>query len=476
MRKGYVIQEEIPLEEKPLYAEPPKTTTTPRTVIILGSSDILRSKTRRTIIDTSKNYSYVDGSEEEIYCWAIRNTDGIKALRNFPPHYPLKKDGPCGMEVPGEVVIASGISEGDEVELHINAEEHYVLIHSVNGEKNSDVVRSWKNLAELKPDYPKEPLPIEKVKIPTKVDQYGVLMKDEKGNPVEDYDFDIRVATSITPIGMGQGFWLVAPGNSGKTYLLAKFSMALAKMTNTNPNLHFIIGYIGDRPVDFPLYENAVKLANSESRVEIHQSPWTDNPDCQVSMAKFIVNRARRLAVTRNVVLLIDSASRIVSMHTASSEMENYPGGMIRGGIYRRSIFEIIAQQFGTYGYFGENSSLTIIASVLMDEKSTEGVVAFETMQNTPNAILRLLDNPTLEYPRIGVTSSMSSTRIPFGKDFRSTAQRKEMELLEKKRWEPENTAEYGGERYNREEKTGKAELAQRRTLKYLREHLEPKY
>jgi transcription termination factor Rho len=457
MKKAYVIQDAP--EEKQIYSDPHSTKNIPQTVLIRDSS-ALRNNTRNTLFEQSSSKFLVDKRKGDTYYWAIKGIPANTVVEGADPHFSLNGKK-TGLEIPKEVVQASGITEGDEVNIIIDDENHHIVIDSVNGERDAAKVNSWKDINKLTPDYPIKPLAIEKVKIPTKTDKDGQLVKDLYEKPVEDYDFDIRVATSITPIGMGQGYWLVAPGNSGKTYLLAKYAMALSKMTNDNPNLHLIIGYIGDRPVDYRLYEDAIKLADNR-RVEIHQCPWTDDPSCQVSMARFVVNRARRLAATRDVVLLIDSASRIVSMHTASEEMENHQGGMIRGGIYRKSIFEIIAQLFGTYGYFAETgTSLTIIASLLNDEKSTEGVVAQETKENTPNAVLQLVTNATLEFPRIAITNTMSSTRFPFGKDFRSIEQRKEMDEMEKRRWDGGYT---------------KAEEAHKRTLDYFRKNPEPKY
>jgi transcription termination factor Rho len=444
----YVLQENIQEDDQPLYDD--GTAAVPKTVLI-PSPDKLRKRTRLNILHKSRDFSVFHIMDPkhlptEVYTWASITPVGLVDFKKI--HYSPSKEQVWGMELPPEIVTNWGIVEGDEVTIMVDSRRNLVIVTSVNGETDPRKTLNWPHFFSLQPDSPKRPLPVEK---------YG--------------DFDLRVITLLAPLAIGQGYWIIAPGNSGKTWIEKKILAALMRLTEEDESLHIIFAYVGDRPADFPGYKEITDRAH-HNRVEVYQSPWTDKPASQVSMTQFVVRRARRLAsMGKNVVLLFDSISRTVAVHTGLEEDKK--GGMVPGGIYWESIFEMIPQLLGAYGWYNENSSLTIIGTVLSAEDSSnsaEAAVDREATNSTPNATLRLVKNPTLKYPRVSVDRTATAARYPDGRDFRTDAQKREMKLVEEIMWAPlEKDRMLNG-------KPQFAEAAHDRLIRYCQENPLPQY
>lgn len=436
---AYILQKDVLQFEKPLYLLPDESNQVRPECVLVPDLRVLREFSRNDIFAKSKD-QFVSGFKDQITIWwGLRDGNGnIKVLKNEIPHYSPDHTEKTGLVIPKTVVDYYNLSEGDRVEFSVDQVKQAIVIDKVNGFSDIQIIRLWKNVQFLQSDYPKKPLPIEK---------FGNL--------------DLRAITLLAPIGLGQSYWIIAPGNSGKTWIMVEVLKACVQLLPEIPNLHVIIGYVGDRPEDAPQYGNVVTDIKNP-RVEFYQSPWSDQPINQVEMTKFIINRARRLtSMGKHVVLLFDSISRVVSADTNSKEGGSGNGGMIKGGIYRSSLSNVIQGFFGIHGYFDEDKSLTIIGTVLSStEDSSESVVDTETSATSTTAILRLLNIPTLEYPKISINSNATYTRFPLDRDFRSEAQVQEMNTVYKKIWELGS----------------RAEAAHKELLKYCKDNPLPKY
>ncbi len=416
--EGFILQKELTSLEKPLYKpaknrrnsnEEPKY---PATVAIHDPSIFLEFS-KPVILTRSKEFALVGGTET--YYWGISTPYGVQMTPKKDIHYTNSKDrsGMRGLEIPEYVSAYYGLTEGDRVEFGIS--ENIVFIKSVNGCEDPKVFREWKpDLSEFQSDYPLEPLMIEK---------FG--------------DFDLRVVTLMAPIGLGSSYWFIAPGGSGKTWILVKVYDACLKLSLEDERLYILMAYIGDRPEDAAQYREVLeKYKDKGVRAEIYKAPWDTNPDTQVDLTGFVMKRAQRLtAIGYHVVVLFDAISRTVAAHTASHYADK-DSGMISGGLYRDSITEMIAKKFGTHGSYGASRSLTIIGTVLSasdNKKTSESVVDQETSDSSTTGICRLVKIPTLQRPWISVNESETYTRFPDGRDFRSEDQRKEMETVKKK-------------------------------------------
>ena len=408
---GLVLQQELSSVEKPLYdymGNKKNVNNYPKTIII-PNTDQFFGFGRHDLFERSKDYALVHG--EDTYYWGNLTEKGLK--RTGVVHYSKNEEEVMtGLEVPPEVSSYYRLVEGDEVGVVVNHPEKTVFICSVNGSQEPRVFRSWpQNLSEFQSDYPKRPLLVEK---------FG--------------DFDLRAMTLLAPIGLGSSYWVIAPGGAGKTWLLVKLLDACLKLSREDDSIYVMMVYVGDRPEDASQYIE-VFGRNKRGRGVFHQAPWNISPDAQVDVAKFAMKRAHRLVATgRHVVVLFDSISRTVAAHTASSYVDG-EGGMIGGGIYRQSLTDMTAKQFGTHGSFDEKRSLTIIGSVLSSSdtrKTSESAVDQETSDSSTTGICRLLKIPTSERPWVSVNEGETYTRFPNGRDFRSENQRQEMETVKK--------------------------------------------
>lgn len=433
---SYVLQSELSSMEKPLYSSG-KDRIYPKTVLIPGTHKLLEFS-RRDLFERSRDYALVEGNQP--FYWGMLTESGIVATETA--HYTPTNQGMWGLEVPPEVAANYKLVEGDEVGIAVDHNKKLVIITSVNGCQESRIFSSWPlDLSTFQSDYPIRPLPVEK---------YG--------------DFDLRVITLLAPIGLGSSYWIIAPGGSGKTWILVKILQACLKLTKDIPNLHVIMGYVGDRPEDGSQYLGVFRR-HKGIQGEFHQAPWNTLPDAQVDIARFVMRRAQRLtAIGKHVVVLFDSISRTVAAHTASSYVDS-SGGMIGGGIYRQSLTDMIALLFGTHGSFGPDRSLTIIGTVLSaadDKKTSESAVDQETSDSSTTGICRLVKIPTLDRPWVSVNESETYTRFPDGRDFRTDQQRDEMAHVKQLiRAGSAKTSSYE---------------AHQRLLKYVRDNPSPRY
>ncbi|HAI62650.1 MAG: hypothetical protein UU64_C0002G0046 [candidate division WWE3 bacterium GW2011_GWF2_41_45] len=435
---GLILQEELSSSEKPLYEVGKKSDTKfPRTIIVYSTDQYLNFS-RADLFDGSKKYGLVRG--DDTYYWGILTEKGVRPTQNI--HYSKDGVGMYGLEVPKEVASYYRLTEGDQIDIEKDDITKIVYISSVNNERDPKVFRAWPtDLSGFQSEYPKKPLPVEKF-----------------GDP------DLRAITLLAPIGLGAAYWVIAPGGAGKTWLLAKILEACLLLSLEMDNLYILMGYVGDRPEDAALY---IEIFNKYKRAKgaFHKAPWNTLPDAQVDVTNFVMRRARRMtAIGRNVIVLFDSMSRTVAVHTASSYADG-DGGMISGGIKRGSLTEMIALQFGTHGYFDENRSLTIIGTVLSSsdtKKTSESAVDQETSDSSTTAICRLVKIPTLERPWISVNEAETNTRYPNGHDFRSEKQKQEMAAVRATMRDREGgTSSY---------------IAHGRLIDYVRKHPLPSY
>lgn len=453
----YVVQRDV-RNSQSVY--PDGRAAVPSTILI-PTPDTLRRVSRERLFRESRKYTvfHLLGKQlpTERYYWGDRNLQGIVQLAEV--HYdPAPNQNSWGLEVPSQVVFNWGLKEGDEVKLAVRDSQKLIFIVSVNGQQDFQVCQRWPDFESLQAGYPLESLPVE---------IYG--------------DHDLRVATLLAPVGMGQGYWIAAPGGAGKSWLLAKFFRSLVKLTEEDESLHVICGFVGDRPSDYPVYEQIAQYADNQ-RVELYQSNWADLPECQVSMATFIAKRAHRLVTMgKNVVLLFDSVSRVVTVH---SSLPGRQGTIVPGGVYWESIFQMIPQLLGKYGCYGDRMSLTLIGTVLAgddDIRTIERVVFQETANSIPSALCTLLGNPMLGWPRVSVNGIASFTRYPQGYDFRTAAQIAEMAAVRKIMWERYQVVDENGEPVLDKDKKPIfkppwAELAHKRLIEYVEKHPIPTY
>jgi transcription termination factor Rho len=114
----------------------------------------------------------------------------------------------------------------------------------------------------------------------------------------------------FAPLGKGQRALVLAPPRPGASGLLV--SMARALEAN-QPDAHVIVLVVDERP------EAVTHLKRSLS-TEVVATSFEDHPENSVTAAELVFERAKRLVeVGRDVVVLVDSLSRLVRAYAAAA-------------------------------------------------------------------------------------------------------------------------------------------------------------
>ena len=224
----------------------------------------------------------------------------------------------------------------------------------------------------------------------TSIDPYEQIRLE-----TEQTELSTRVIDLLTPIGKGQRCLVVAPPRAGKTMLLQKIASA---MTLNHPEIHLIVLLIDERPEEVTDMKRNV-------RGEVIASSSDDLAHNHVSIARIVLERSRRLVeVGRDVVILLDSLTRLARAHNATTPGT---GRTLSGGLDARTM-EQPRRLFGAARKAEEGGSLTVIATALVDTGSRMDDVIFQEFKGTGNMEL-VLDRSLFEqriYPAVDIARS----------------------------------------------------------------------
>lgn len=297
-------------------------------------------------------------------------------------------------------VIKWGIRNGDKLTLEFDSKTKKVKITAVNGESDPKKVISRPHIIgvdEIKPTYARRRLPIEKFGI-----DWPANPKIMKGEVSATKDITLIAFSLRAPPGKGQRLFVISPPEAGKTWVIRSFWEACLKLTRTDEKLYIVGLHVGERAEDGYVLELIMNntLYDTE-RVELYQTPDGDPEDAHYYVTEYVVERARRLCESGyDVVLMVDSFSRVLMSHSRSEKITKPAGsGMISGGIKEASI-AAVKRLLSVAGDFGDRS-LTIVATMLTDDKnvrrkSSESSLFDETGPSTSTAIWSLVNIPFL--------------------------------------------------------------------------------
>lgn len=200
-----------------------------------------------------------------------------------------------------------------------------------------------------------------------------------------------RLIDLLVPLGFGQRALVVAPPKAGKTTILRQIAAAMLKNYS---QASLFLCLVDERPEEV-----------TEWRMEV-QGPlvslYASSFDARSSRHGRVVEQAlydarRQVEQGRDVVLLLDSLTRLTRAHNANSEMWDMPrsshGGYgsrtLSGGIDAHAL-EIGRRVFGAARALEEGGSLTIVASCLVETGSRLDEVVYEEFKSTGNLEIRL--------------------------------------------------------------------------------------
>jgi transcription termination factor Rho len=252
------------------------------------------------------------------------------------------------------------LRSGDLVIGHVRppreSERHFGLlkVESING-LSPDEARKRVRFESLTPIFP----------------NYRLNLEHDSKN------LSTRLINLIAPIGGGQRAMIVSPPKAGKTTILKDIANAIAI---NHPEVRQIMSLIGERPEEVTDMDRSVEA-------EVVASTFDEPVNAHVRMAEIALDRAKRLVENGlDVVILMDSLTRLAR---AYNMVVNPSGRTLSGGIDPSALYPP-KRFFGAARNLEDGSSLTIIATAIVDTGSRLDDVVYEEFKGTGNMELHL--------------------------------------------------------------------------------------
>ncbi len=195
-----------------------------------------------------------------------------------------------------------------------------------------------------------------------------------------------RLMDLFVPLGFGQRALIVAPPQAGKTTILRQIAAATLK---NHPQAYLFLCLVDERPEEVTEWRTEVLGPN----VKLYASSFDQELAKHGRIVEQALIAAKRLVEQgSDVVILLDSLTRLARAHNLSSDMWDGPRGGSRtlsGGIDARAL-EVGRRVFGAARSLEEGGSLTIVASCLVETGSRLDEVAYEEFKGTGNLEVRL--------------------------------------------------------------------------------------
>jgi transcription termination factor Rho len=200
-----------------------------------------------------------------------------------------------------------------------------------------------------------------------------------------------RVIDLFVPLGFGQRALVVAPPKAGKTTVLRQVAAAIRQ---NFPEAVLFLCLVDERPEEVTEWRIEVQGPG----VRVYASSFDQQLARHGQIAELALGEAKYLAEQgKDVVMLLDSLTRLARVHNLSNEMWN-GGRNQRGGFGSRTLsggidahaLEVGRRLFGAARALEEGGSLTIVASCLVETGSRLDEVVYEEFKGTGNLEIRL--------------------------------------------------------------------------------------
>ncbi|HET7637421.1 MAG TPA: transcription termination factor Rho, partial [Ktedonobacteraceae bacterium] len=200
-----------------------------------------------------------------------------------------------------------------------------------------------------------------------------------------------RLMDLFVPLGFGQRALIVAPPQAGKTTILRQIAAAVQQ---NYPNASLFLCLVDERPEEVTEWRTEVQ----GPMVKIYASSFDQASARHGRIVEQALAEAKRqVEQGKDVVMLLDSLTRLARAHNMNNEMWDRPrnqrGGYgsrtLSGGIDARAL-EVGRRVFGAARTLEEGGSLTIIASCLVETGSRLDEVVYEEFKGTGNLEVRL--------------------------------------------------------------------------------------
>jgi transcription termination factor Rho len=242
----------------------------------------------------------------------------------------------------------------------------------------------------------------------------------------------MRLMDLFVPLGFGQRALIVAPPKAGKTTILRQIAASTLK---NYPEASLFLCLVDERPEEVTEWRMEVQGPN----VKLYASSFDQELARHGRIADQALNDAKRLVEHgKDVVILLDSLTRLARAHNLSDEMwggpRNRRGGYgsrtLSGGIDAHAL-EVGRRVFGAARALEEGGSLTIVASCLVETGSRMDEVVYEEFKGTGNLEIRL--SRELADRRIFPAIDLSSSSTRQEERLLSPAEFRAMSVLRRK-------------------------------------------
>jgi transcription termination factor Rho len=201
----------------------------------------------------------------------------------------------------------------------------------------------------------------------------------------------MRLIDLFVPLGFGQRALIVAPPQAGKTTILRQIAAAVQQ---NYPNASLFLCLVDERPEEVTEWRTEVQ----GPMVKIYASSFDQASARHGRIVEQALTEAKRqVEQGKDVVMLLDSLTRLARAHNMNTEMWDRPRNQ-RGGYGSRTLsggidahaLEVGRRVFGAARTLEEGGSLTIIASCLVETGSRLDEVVYEEFKGTGNLEVRL--------------------------------------------------------------------------------------
>ncbi len=285
-------------------------------------------------------------------------SDGFGFLRAPDSNY---LPGPDDIYISPSQIRRFGLRTGDIVSGQIRppkeGERYFALlkVEKINYDE-PDVQREKILFDNLTPLYPEERISLE----------------------FDQEEYCTRVMELITPIGKGQRGLIVAAPRTGKTMLLQAIARAIL---HNHKDIVLIVLLIDERPEEVTDWQRQAKAA------EVVSSTFDEPPQRHAQVAEIVMEKAKRLVEhKRDVVVLLDSITRLARAYNTIAP----PSGKVLSGGLDSNALQRPKRFFGAARNIENGSSLTILATALVDTGSRMDDVIFEEFKGTGNMEVHL--------------------------------------------------------------------------------------
>lgn len=204
-----------------------------------------------------------------------------------------------------------------------------------------------------------------------------------------------RMIDLFAPVGKGQRGLIVAPPKSGKTEIIKEIAHGIEK---NHPEINLMVLLVDERPEEVTDMQRSVKG-------EVFSSTFDKPALNHTKVAELTIERAKRIVEQgKDVVLLLDSITRLARAYNTTTP----PSGRVLSGGVDANALHKPKKFFGAARNIEGGSSLTIIATAMVETGSRMDEVIFEEFKGTGNSELLLSRNISNRriYPAINILSS----------------------------------------------------------------------